>query len=70
VIRAAKRTKGNTSAESPAAPKKGVDMAEQAYQLILSNLVSNAIKYTQAGTVRIALRQGAHWAKLEVLSPM
>jgi signal transduction histidine kinase len=43
-----------------------VYMAEQAYHLILSNLVSNAVKYTQAGTVRITLRQEAPWANLEV----
>jgi signal transduction histidine kinase len=41
-------------------------MADQAYHLILSNLVSNAVKYTQAGAVRITLRQDGSWAKLEV----
>ena len=43
-----------------------VTMAEQAYHLILSNLVSNAVKYTHGGTVRIRLRQEASWAILEV----
>jgi signal transduction histidine kinase len=43
-----------------------VHMAGQAYQLILSNLVSNAIKYTQDGTVCVALRRDASWAILEV----
>ena len=43
-----------------------VRLAEQAFQLILSNLVSNAVKYTLAGSVRITLRRGGSWAILEV----
>ena len=43
-----------------------VRMAEQAYQLIVSNLVSNAVKYTPAGSVRVSLRQDKHCALLEV----
>jgi K+-sensing histidine kinase KdpD len=38
----------------------------QAYQLILSNLVSNAIKYTPAGSVQILLHQQGPWAVLRV----
>jgi signal transduction histidine kinase len=41
-------------------------LAEQAFQLILSNLVSNAVKYTQAGSVRITLRRSGSWAMLEI----
>jgi signal transduction histidine kinase len=43
-----------------------VHMAEQAFRLILSNLVSNAVKYTPAGSVRVTLRQEEAWAVLEV----
>jgi signal transduction histidine kinase len=38
----------------------------QAYHLILSNLVSNAMKYTPAGSVQILLRQQGAWAVLKV----
>jgi signal transduction histidine kinase len=38
----------------------------QAYHLILSNLVSNAIKYTPAGSIQILLHQERPWAVLEV----
>jgi signal transduction histidine kinase len=38
----------------------------QAYHLILSNLVSNAIKYTPAGSVEILLDKQDTWAVLEV----
>jgi signal transduction histidine kinase len=38
----------------------------QGYRLILSNLVSNAVKYTPAGSVEVALRREPPWAVLEV----
>jgi signal transduction histidine kinase len=38
----------------------------QAYHLILSNLVSNAIKYTPAGSIHILLHQQGPWAVLRV----
>jgi signal transduction histidine kinase len=43
-----------------------VHMAERAYQLIVSNLVSNAVKYTPSGSVRVSLRQDKSCAILEV----
>jgi signal transduction histidine kinase len=44
-----------------------VRLATQDYQLMLSNLVSNAIKYTHTGRVEISLRQESVWAVLEIL---
>lgn len=38
----------------------------QGYYLIVSNLVSNAVKYTPAGSVKVSLRQNQHWAILQV----
>jgi signal transduction histidine kinase len=38
----------------------------QAYHLILSNLVSNAVKYTPDGTVQVQLRKEGPWAVLRV----
>jgi signal transduction histidine kinase len=43
-----------------------VRIDRQSYRLILSNLVSNAIKYTPAGSVQVALRQAERCAALEV----
>lgn len=39
----------------------------QGYALILSNLVSNAIKYTAAGFVKVTLKRQDSWAVLEVV---
>lgn len=38
----------------------------QGYRLVLSNLISNAVKYTQDGHVRVTLRPDKDWAVLEV----
>ena len=38
----------------------------QAYQLILSNLVSNAIKYTPAGSIQVQLQAHGGWCVLRV----
>jgi signal transduction histidine kinase len=38
----------------------------QAYHLILSNLVSNAIKYTPAGSIHVLLHKQGPWAVLKV----
>lgn len=43
-----------------------VRIDRQGYRLILSNLISNAIKYTPAGSVQVTLRQAERWAVLEV----
>ncbi|HSR32949.1 MAG TPA: HAMP domain-containing sensor histidine kinase [Anaerolineae bacterium] len=43
-----------------------VQMPERAYHLIVSNLVSNAIKYTLTGSVRVTLRQKGAYAELTV----
>lgn len=43
-----------------------VRIAEQDFHLILSNLVSNAVKYTSSGSVTVALWQDGPWAVLVV----
>ena len=49
-------------AESPVPVR--IDL--QGYQLIISNLVSNAVKYTPAGSVQVSLQKNQHWAILQV----
>jgi signal transduction histidine kinase len=43
-----------------------VRIARQDYQLILSNLASNAVKYTPEGKVSITLRKEGPWAILDI----
>jgi signal transduction histidine kinase len=43
-----------------------VRIDRQGYRLILSNLISNAVKYTTAGSVEVNLRQEGPWAVIEV----
>ena len=38
----------------------------QGYHLIISNLVSNAVKYTPAGTIKVSLQKNQQWAVLRV----
>jgi len=44
----------------------GIRFDQQGCRLILSNLISNAVKYTTAGLVRIKLTRQDPWAVLEV----
>jgi signal transduction histidine kinase len=53
------------SLDLPASPVL-VRIDLQAYHLILSNLVSNAIKYTPAGSIQILLHKQGSWAVLKV----
>jgi signal transduction histidine kinase len=43
-----------------------VRMDRQALGLVLSNLISNAVKYTREGSVAVRLRQEGPWAVVEV----
>lgn len=43
-----------------------VRIDRQAVSLILSNLISNAVKYTPSGSVRVRLMQEDAWAAIEV----
>ena len=43
-----------------------VRLAPRVYYLILSNLVSNAVKYTSAGSVQLRLEQQGSWVVLRV----
>jgi signal transduction histidine kinase len=43
-----------------------VRMPEKAYHVIASNLISNAVKYTSVGSVRVTLRKKGAWAVLAV----
>ena len=53
------------SLDLPASPVP-VRIDLQAFHLILSNLVSNAIKYTPTGSVQVQLRKEEPWAVLKV----
>jgi signal transduction histidine kinase len=53
------------SLDLPASPLL-VRIDLQAYHLILSNLVSNAIKYTPAGSVQVLLHKQGPWVVLKV----
>lgn len=55
----------SVSIECPEEPLP-VRFDSQGYQLILSNLVSNAIKYTAEGIVKVSLKQQEPWAVLAV----
>jgi signal transduction histidine kinase len=50
------------AAESPLR----VRITEQACDLIVSNLVANAVKYTPSGSVSVSLRREGSWAVLQV----
>jgi signal transduction histidine kinase len=43
-----------------------VRIDRQALSLVLSNLISNAVKYTRAGSVAVCLRREVPWAVVEV----
>lgn len=43
-----------------------VRIDRQGYKLILSNIVSNALKYTHEGSVKVSLQRNESWAILEI----
>lgn len=51
--------------ELPDCPVK-VRIDIHAYRLILSNLISNAVKYTSTGSVIVSLQQNNEWASLKI----
>jgi signal transduction histidine kinase len=53
------------SVELPQSPVR-MHMPQKAYRLIVSNLVSNAVKYTPTGSIRVNLRKKGAWAVLTV----
>jgi signal transduction histidine kinase len=53
------------SLDLPHSPLR-VRMAARAFQLLTSNLISNAVKYTRTGSIRVTLRRDGPWAVLSV----
>ncbi len=60
------RTKGlKFAVETPDEPMR-VRIDHKGFQLVLANLVSNAVRYTMTGSVRVVLRRDDGWARLAV----